>query len=187
MDKGNCKTVILMRGLPSCGKSYTSRQLAGEEGVVCELDEFFYAQVGDDPSVYNWSDDLVARAHLWNLGRFKDAVDAGNALVIVDADLPLRAWLLGVVAIPLVLACRFASVAGTIGLLRRHRTFTPHAIKIMTWGGLRGGISVALALSLPDVPARATVLAITYVVVAFSILVQGLTIERLARLIPKSD
>ena len=75
-----------MRGLPSCGKSYTSRQLAGEEGVVCELDEFFYAQVGDDPSVYNWSDDLVARAHLWNLGRFKDAVDAGNALVIVDAD-----------------------------------------------------------------------------------------------------
>ena len=108
-------------------------------------------------------------------------------LVIVDADLPLRAWLLGVVAIPLVLACRFASVAGTIGLLRRHRTFTPHAIKIMTWGGLRGGISVALALSLPDVPARATVLAITYVVVAFSILVQGLTIERLARLIPKSD
>jgi CPA1 family monovalent cation:H+ antiporter len=52
---------------------------------------------------------------------------------------------------------------------------------LLTWAGLRGGISVALALSLPAGPARDTVLALTYVVVVFSILVQGLTVGRFAR------
>jgi len=51
----------------------------------------------------------------------------------------------------------------------------------MTWGGLRGGVSIALALSLPLGHERGVILAITYVVVVFSILVQGLTLERVVR------
>ena len=54
----------------------------------------------------------------------------------------------------------------------------PYVITILTWGGLRGGISVALALSIPNVPAREPILVITYFVVVFSILIQGPTIKK---------
>ncbi len=92
-----------------------------------------------------------------------------------------RLLLAGVLMIPAVLLARFLAVGGAISVLRRWREFTPHAIKILTWAGLRGGISVALALSIPSVmasqpvPEREIILAITYSVVVFSIIVQGLT------------
>lgn len=80
-----------------------------------------------------------------------------------------------------VLGARFISVGIPVSLLKLRRDFHPHVIKIMTWGGLRGGISVALALSLPPSPERDVILPITYVIVVLSILVQGLTIQRLVR------
>ena len=87
--------------------------------------------------------------------------------------------LAGVLAILIVLFARMVSVAIPVGLLRLWREFSPGVVKILTWGGLRGGISVALALSLPPGPERDVILTITYIVVVFSILVQGLTIGRL--------
>jgi CPA1 family monovalent cation:H+ antiporter len=87
----------------------------------------------------------------------------------------------GLIAIPLVLLARFLSVSIPVQFLRRIRTFSPHAIKILTWSGLRGGISVALALSLPPGEMRDLLVAVTYVVVTFSIVVQGLTVGPLAR------
>lgn len=81
--------------------------------------------------------------------------------------------------IPVVLLARFIAVGLQVTLLRPFREFSPGVIRIMTWGGLRGGISVALALSLPLGPERDGILAITYAVVVFSILVQGLTIKKL--------
>jgi CPA1 family monovalent cation:H+ antiporter len=81
-------------------------------------------------------------------------------------------------AIPVALVARLVCV-GTLAPLLGYRE--PHALKILTWGGLRGGISVALALSLPDGAARGTILALTYAVVAFSILVQGLTLGGMLR------
>jgi len=84
----------------------------------------------------------------------------------------------GLMMIPVVLIARFISVGIPISLMRFIKEFSPNAIKILTWGGLRGGISVALALSLPAGKEREVLLAITYMIVVFSILVQGLTIGR---------
>jgi monovalent cation:H+ antiporter, CPA1 family len=88
---------------------------------------------------------------------------------------------MALVAIPLVLVARFVSVSLPIRALGRWHEFTTGAIPVLTWGGLRGGISVALALSLPPSPIRDQILAATYGVVVFSIVVQGLTIERVVR------
>ncbi len=93
----------------------------------------------------------------------------------------------GLLAIPIVLAARLISVGLPIRVLRRRVWLEPFTVRILTWGGLRGGISVALALSVPKespavaAPGRDVVLAITYVVVVFSIIVQGLTIGPLTR------
>ena len=81
--------------------------------------------------------------------------------------------------IPLVLLSRLASVGLPIIVMKKFRTFSPRVIEIMTWGGLRGGISIALALSLPLGAERDIIIAMTYAVVVFSIFVQGLTIGKL--------
>jgi CPA1 family monovalent cation:H+ antiporter len=86
--------------------------------------------------------------------------------------------LAGLVAIGIVLFARLASVSLPILLLRRRAEFSPGVIRILTWAGLRGGISVALALSLPPIPEKPLLLTCTYMVVLFSILVQGLTIKK---------
>jgi CPA1 family monovalent cation:H+ antiporter len=89
-------------------------------------------------------------------------------------------WL-PVLAIPLALAGRFVSVLLPSVLLRRVTSFVPGTVPILTWGGLRGGISVALALSLPEGPYKSTLLACTYLVVIFTLVVQALTLARVVR------
>lgn len=87
----------------------------------------------------------------------------------------------GLLMIPLVLLARTISVGVPVNLLKLKRDFSPHVVKILVWGGIRGGISVALALSLPPSSERDVIVAITYVIVVFSIIVQGLTIGKLAK------
>ena len=84
-------------------------------------------------------------------------------------------------AVLVTLAARLLTVGLPVGLMRRALGLQKGWWKVLTWGGLRGGISVALALSLPAGPERDTVVTLTYCVVVFSILVQGLTIERVTR------
>lgn len=91
------------------------------------------------------------------------------------------------IIIPTVLIARFISVGLPVAALRFKNTYSPHVVKILTWGGLRGGISVALALSIPQGTWRDPLLAATYAVVIFSILVQGLTIGKVAAMANKSD
>ena len=92
-----------------------------------------------------------------------------------------NALLIGVCAIGLSLLARFAAVSVPVTLLKPFRGFSAGAIRIMTWGGIKGGISVALALSLPDSEWKPVILTTTYIVVLFSIIVQGLTIAPLAK------
>lgn len=124
-----------------------------------------------------------------HLDKFWELVDEIlNAVLFVMIGLEVliltfnRSYLLaGIILIPLLLAARFISVGIPVVLLKPFRTFSPHVIKILTWGGLRGGISVALALSLPAGPNREAILAVTYIIVVFSIIVQGLTIGKLVK------
>jgi monovalent cation:H+ antiporter, CPA1 family len=87
--------------------------------------------------------------------------------------------IIGSITIFIVLLSRWISVAIPVTILRRKVVFEKNAIVILTWGGLRGGLSVALALSLPKEMYRDEFVAITYIVVIFSIMVQGLTIGKL--------
>ncbi|MEO9895590.1 MAG: sodium:proton antiporter [Paracoccaceae bacterium] len=84
-------------------------------------------------------------------------------------------------AIVLALLGRLAAVAIPVMMLRPFRSFSNGVVPIMTWGGLKGGISVALALSLPDTEWKPLILTATYVVVVFSIIIQGLSVGRLAQ------
>ncbi|MDG2409137.1 MAG: sodium:proton antiporter [Pirellulales bacterium] len=111
--------------------------------------------------------------------------------VLLGLEVIVLAWrqeflFAGFMMIPVVLFSRFVTIGAAVTALRRFRVFSPRVIRILTWGGLRGGISVALALSIPmtlvatdqtqTFPARNLILVMTYVVVVFSIVVQGLTI-----------
>ena len=124
-----------------------------------------------------------------HLDTFWELVDEVlNAVLFVLIGLEVLAltftrayFIAGALLIPLLLLTRFISVGGPVLILRQFRKFSPHVIKILTWGGLRGGISVALALSLPPGKNREVILAITYMVVVFSIIVQGLTIGKLVK------
>lgn len=87
----------------------------------------------------------------------------------------------GVLLIFVVVLVRFVSVGLPIRLIGLKQFVTPHLVKILVWGGLRGGISVALALSLPDSEYRDLILFVTYIVVVFSIVVQGLTVGPLIK------
>ena len=97
--------------------------------------------------------------------------------IAFDADFLVA----GVLAIALALVARLAAVAIPVLILKPFREFSTGVIPVMTWGGIKGGISVALALSLPDSEWKALILTATYVVVIFSIIVQGLTIAPLAK------
>lgn len=85
----------------------------------------------------------------------------------------------GLLAIPIILLCRFTSLLLPINFFKKKLDFVPNTNLIMTWGGLRGGISIALALGLTEEMHRELFLVITYIVVVFSILVQGLTVSKL--------
>ncbi len=78
------KIVYLMRGLPSCGKSFTARRLAGSIGIVLETDQYFHTQVGDDPHKYDYDDALMPAARTWNIERFQAAIAQGVSPIVVD-------------------------------------------------------------------------------------------------------
>ncbi len=103
----------------------------------------------------------------------------GLELLVISHTLNMAAA--GLLLIPCVLLARYISVGSIINLMRRFSDIPRGSVRIMTWAGLRGGISVALALSLPYGPERDLLVTITYCVMTFSILVQGLTVGRVVK------
>lgn len=104
----------------------------------------------------------------------------GLAIHLLEFD--VATIILGLIAIVIVLASRFISVFSSYSLLKHKADMSPfNTVKVLTWGGLRGGISIALALSLGNYPFGNQIIVITYIVVLFSIIVQGLSIGKLVK------
>ena len=125
----------------------------------------------------------VTRRHLDTFWELIDEILNAVLFVLIGLEyliLPhkMNFVLAGFLMIPLVLLSRFISVSGTVRFLSLFRWIEPGTARVLTWAGLRGGISVALALSLPAGPERSAIIAMTYIIMAFSILVQGLTVGR---------
>ena len=128
----------------------------------------------------------TSREHLDNFWELVDEILNGVLFILIGLEVLIlsfttRYLFLALLIIPVVIGARFVTVGVPVTLMRFFRDFSPGAVRIITWGGLRGGISVALALSLPVGPERALILPITYCVVVFSIVVQGLSIGWLVR------
>ncbi|MBK8214758.1 MAG: sodium:proton antiporter [Myxococcales bacterium] len=128
----------------------------------------------------------VTRDHLDKFWALVDDVLNAVLFVLVGLELtalPLAAPTLGLgaLAVIVVLLARFVSVAVPLTAMRRVVQPVRGTIPVLTWGGVRGGISIALALSLPPSDTRDVVLTVTYVVVVFSVLVQGLTLGAVAK------
>jgi CPA1 family monovalent cation:H+ antiporter len=99
----------------------------------------------------------------------------GLEVLVVRLDLAL-AWF-AVASIPIVLLARLVAVAVPLGLIGLGQPMPAGSVPVLTWGGLRGGISVALALSMPNFEEKPLILAATYTVVVFSVVVQGLSMR----------
>ena len=89
--------------------------------------------------------------------------------------------LAGLIIIPICLLARFTAIGTAVSIMKIWKKFTSNVVRILTWAGLRGGISVALALSLPESQERDFIITVTYAVVLFSIVVQGLTVKHLIK------
>jgi CPA1 family monovalent cation:H+ antiporter len=132
------------------------------------------------------------REHLDSFWELIDEILNAVLFLLIGLELlvlPLeRRWIVaGVLAIPLVLLARWLCISGIIGSLRMVRPQSKGAITVLTWGGLRGAISVAMALAVPANDSRSLLLTLTYCVVVFSILVQGLSIGWVIRRTTLSD
>ena len=126
------------------------------------------------------------RKHLDMFWELLDDILNSILFVLIGLEImviPLTVSLLatGLVAIVATLLGRFVSVALPISLMRTRVRFEKGTIRLMTWGGLRGGISIAMALSLPASPYRNIILGMTYLTVVFSVLFQGTTFSHVAK------
>ena len=124
-----------------------------------------------------------------NLDQFWELIDEIlNAVLFVLIGLEVLVisfhdqWMiLSLLLIPMMLLTRFCGIALIIQIIKRSKKFAKNVIPIMTWGGIRGGISIALALALPPGPERDLILPITYALVAFSVIGQGLSFSSVLR------
>ncbi|MBV1922327.1 MAG: sodium:proton antiporter [Pseudomonadales bacterium] len=144
--------------------------------------------IGNKGRMFAMSD--TSREHIDTFWELIDEILNAVLFVLIGIEVLALAFdhmtlAVGFVLIPIILLARLASTTFLLGALRLKETLTRHAELILTWGGLRGAISVALALALPPGDIRDTILTVTYIIVVFSILVQGLTLGKLIQLLIK--
>lgn len=132
----------------------------------------------------------MSRAIRHNLENFWELIDEilnavlflmmGLELLVIEHD--FHHIFISLAAIVIVLAVRFITVAIPMSLFKLKRNYAPYFIGILVWGGLRGGLAVALALALPSSPYRSLIMTMTYAIVVFSVIIQGLTVKPLVQM-----
>ena len=140
--------------------------------------------IGNQGRAFAMSD--LTREHLDSFWELVDGILTAMLFLLIELEIQVipfnRAYVIaGIAGIGVTLLARWISVGLTVGALRPFRRFSPGTVRILTWGGLRGGISVALALSLPGGPQRDIILVMTYITVVFSIIVQGLSLGKIVK------
>jgi len=140
--------------------------------------------IGNRGRAFAMSD--LTREHLDAFWELVDGILTAVLFLLIGMEIQVipfnRAYVIaGIAGIGVTLLARWVSVGMTVGALRPFRRFSPGTVRILTWGGLRGGISVALALSLPVGPHRDVILVMTYITVVFSIIVQGLSLGKVVK------
>ncbi|MEM7368927.1 MAG: sodium:proton antiporter [Bacteroidota bacterium] len=168
-----CSLAVVMTGSALAESMHVSAPLAM---VVCGL------VIGNSLDI-NHEMDSPAKHLLNEVWEVLDHVLNGILFVLIGLALHLLAYellylIMGFGAILIVLGARFLSVFSSYSFLRHTEDHPMDTVKILSWGGLRGGISIALALSLKEYPFGDGIILITYMVVLFSILVQGLTLGK---------
>ena len=131
----------------------------------------------------------IPELHFHDLKKFWEVIDELlNAILFLLIGFELLSLhantaeiITAVLIIPITLGVRWVTTGVPLKILYRFREPSPYIISILTWGGLRGGLAVALALSLPNNDYRSFIMTLTYAVVAFALIIQGSTIQRLAR------
>ncbi len=166
---------LVMGGYTLADKIHTSGPIAI---VVAGL------LIGNRGRAFAMSD--LTREHLDAFWELVDGILTAVLFLLIGLEIQVipfnRGYVIaGIAGIGVTLLARWISVGLTVGALRPFRRFSPGAVRILTWGGLRGGISVALALSLPVGPQRDVILVMTYITVVFSIIVQGLSLGKIVK------
>lgn len=176
--------LLLTIGIPTAG--YTFAQVLGVSGPL--------AMVISGIMIGNWTRFVgfskESEEHLDNFWELIDEFLNGVLFLLIGMSMLLfnfhqEDWLLMGFAIPLVLTARYISVKAAYLGFQRYRSYNSWSVKILTWGGLRGGLALAMALSIPSgilvipdksIDVKEILLVMTYAVVVFSILIQGSTI-----------
>lgn len=128
----------------------------------------------------------ITRQHLFQFWELIDEILNSVLFLLIGLEIlvitiePAFGWI-AAMSVPLVLSARLLAVGVPLTLLSGFSPIARGAIPVLTWGGLRGGISVALALSLPAIAEKPLILTATYAVVLFSVIVQGLTVKTVVR------
>jgi len=166
---------LVMGGYTLADKMHTSGPIAI---VVAGL------LIGNHGRAFAMSD--LTREHLDAFWELVDEILNALLFLLIGLEVLVipfnRAYVIaGIAGIGVTLLARWVSVGLTVSALRPFRRFSPGTVRILTWGGLRGGISVALALSLPVGPQRDVILVMTYITVVFSIIVQGLSLGKVVK------